>query len=450
MIDAVLAPMPGSSVSVPGGVPRGSSSPGGSCATTSAASHEGLHPVRLGAAPGRAGRRPARAPRRDPSAARPYRGRSEVRRSLDRVMERFGFVGLAQRRQVVALQRARRRRRRSPRRTPFATTDPNVGVAKVPDHRLDALADDVGQPQRRARHRAVRRHRRAGRGGEQGRGPRQPVPGPHPRGRRHRLRAAGLRRRRRARRRPTRSSTSRVVEIELAWPTSRPSRSSSRSKRKAAQGRQVARRPRSRRSRPRYAVARRRARRSTGRRPRRRAAASCCGRCSCSPTSRCWPSSTSTRTSSADADAVAAPVRAELGGARRGARRVRAARGRGRASSTPTSGPRCSRASGSARARCPASCRPPTTCSGCARSSRPARRRAGRGRSGPGAKAPECAGVIHTDFERGLHPGRGRSTGTSCSTSGRGPRPATSGKLRVEGKDYEVQDGDVLEIRFNV
>ena len=41
------------------------------------------------------------------------------------------------------------------------------------------------------------------------------------------------------------------------------------------------------------------------------------------------------------------------------------------------------------------------------------------------------------------------SAGTSCSTSARGPRPGRLGKLRVEGKDYEVQDGDVLEIRHN-
>jgi GTP-binding protein YchF len=66
-----------------------------------------------------------------------------------------------------------------------------------------------------------------------------------------------------------------------------------------------------------------------------------------------------------------------------------------------------------------------------------------------GAKAPETAGVIHTDFERGF-------IRAECIRwdelleigSWSGARDV--GKLRVEGKDYEVQDGDVLEFRFNV
>jgi GTP-binding protein YchF len=66
-----------------------------------------------------------------------------------------------------------------------------------------------------------------------------------------------------------------------------------------------------------------------------------------------------------------------------------------------------------------------------------------------GAKAPEAAGVIHTDFERGF-------IRAECIQweelleigSWSGARDV--GRLRVEGKDYEVQDGDVLEIRFNV
>jgi GTP-binding protein YchF len=66
-----------------------------------------------------------------------------------------------------------------------------------------------------------------------------------------------------------------------------------------------------------------------------------------------------------------------------------------------------------------------------------------------GARAPEAAGVIHTDFERGF-------IRAECIRwdelleigSWSGARDV--GKLRVEGKDYEVQDGDVLEFRFNV
>jgi ribosome-binding ATPase YchF (GTP1/OBG family) len=66
-----------------------------------------------------------------------------------------------------------------------------------------------------------------------------------------------------------------------------------------------------------------------------------------------------------------------------------------------------------------------------------------------GAKAPECAGRIHTDMERGfiraevIHWDELLEIG-----SWTGARDV--GRLRVEGKDYEVADGDVLEIRFNV
>jgi GTP-binding protein YchF len=66
-----------------------------------------------------------------------------------------------------------------------------------------------------------------------------------------------------------------------------------------------------------------------------------------------------------------------------------------------------------------------------------------------GSRAPQAAGVIHTDFERGfiraevIHWDELVEIG-----SWSGARDV--GKLRVEGKDYEVVDGDVLEIRFNV
>ncbi len=96
-----------------------------------------------------------------------------------------------------------------------------------------------------------------------------------------------------------------------------------------------------------------------------------------------------------------ATVAAELAGRRR-ARHVRAARGRGRSSSTTTSGPRCSTPSGSAKARCPASSAPPTTCSACAPSSRPARRRAGRGRSAPVPRPPSAPASSTATFERGF------------------------------------------------
>jgi GTP-binding protein YchF len=66
-----------------------------------------------------------------------------------------------------------------------------------------------------------------------------------------------------------------------------------------------------------------------------------------------------------------------------------------------------------------------------------------------GAKAPECAGRIHSDMQRGfiraevIH-------WDELLELGSWSRAREAGKLRVEGKDYVVVDGDVLEIRFNV
>lgn len=66
-----------------------------------------------------------------------------------------------------------------------------------------------------------------------------------------------------------------------------------------------------------------------------------------------------------------------------------------------------------------------------------------------GARAPECAGVIHSDLQRGfiraevIH-------WDELLVLGSWHAAKEAGKLRVEGKDYEVVDGDVLEIRFNV
>jgi ribosome-binding ATPase len=66
-----------------------------------------------------------------------------------------------------------------------------------------------------------------------------------------------------------------------------------------------------------------------------------------------------------------------------------------------------------------------------------------------GWKAPQCAGVIHTDFEKGfiraevIH-------WDELIELGSWNKAKEVGKLRVEGKDYEVADGDTMEIRFNV
>jgi GTP-binding protein YchF len=66
-----------------------------------------------------------------------------------------------------------------------------------------------------------------------------------------------------------------------------------------------------------------------------------------------------------------------------------------------------------------------------------------------GATAPQAAGVIHTDFERGFI--RAEVTSYDDYVAHKGENGAKeAGKLRVEGKDYIVRDGDVMHFRFNV
>ena len=66
-----------------------------------------------------------------------------------------------------------------------------------------------------------------------------------------------------------------------------------------------------------------------------------------------------------------------------------------------------------------------------------------------GCKAPQAAGVIHTDFERGFIRAEVYSVADLVTGGSEGALRAT-GKLRVEGKEYVVQDGDVMHFRFNV
>ena len=70
-------------------------------------------------------------------------------------------------------------------------------------------------------------------------------------------------------------------------------------------------------------------------------------------------------------------------------------------------------------------------------------------RGGAGAHAPECAGVIHSDLQRGFIRAEVIRRDELLEL-GSWNKAKEVGKLRVEGKDYEVQDGDTLEIRFNV
>ena len=66
-----------------------------------------------------------------------------------------------------------------------------------------------------------------------------------------------------------------------------------------------------------------------------------------------------------------------------------------------------------------------------------------------GTKAPQAAGVIHSDIERGFiraeiyRPEDLKEAKTEAALK-------AQGKIRVEGKDYVVQDGDVANFRFNV
>ena len=66
-----------------------------------------------------------------------------------------------------------------------------------------------------------------------------------------------------------------------------------------------------------------------------------------------------------------------------------------------------------------------------------------------GATAPEAAGEIHTDFQRGFI--RAEVTGYDDFVACDGEQGAkAAGKMRLEGKEYVVQDGDVIHFRFNV
>jgi GTP-binding protein YchF len=66
-----------------------------------------------------------------------------------------------------------------------------------------------------------------------------------------------------------------------------------------------------------------------------------------------------------------------------------------------------------------------------------------------GATAPQAAGVIHTDFERGFIKAEivGYDDLIACGSV---PAARAVGKARIEGKDYVMRDGDVVEFRFNV
>jgi ribosome-binding ATPase len=66
-----------------------------------------------------------------------------------------------------------------------------------------------------------------------------------------------------------------------------------------------------------------------------------------------------------------------------------------------------------------------------------------------GWKAPQAAGVIHTDFEKGFIKAEVIAYNDFVKYESESAC-RDNGKLRIEGKEYEVQDGDVMHFRFNV
>ncbi len=66
-----------------------------------------------------------------------------------------------------------------------------------------------------------------------------------------------------------------------------------------------------------------------------------------------------------------------------------------------------------------------------------------------GMKAPQCAGIIHTDFEKGFIRAETVSY-DDLMDAGSMVQAKENGKVRLEGKEYIVEDGDVIHFRFNV
>lgn len=66
-----------------------------------------------------------------------------------------------------------------------------------------------------------------------------------------------------------------------------------------------------------------------------------------------------------------------------------------------------------------------------------------------GLKAPECAKIIHTDFQKGFIKAEVLAYQDLIEAQ-TFQKSKEKGKVRIEGKDYFVQDGDIITFRFNV
>ena len=67
-----------------------------------------------------------------------------------------------------------------------------------------------------------------------------------------------------------------------------------------------------------------------------------------------------------------------------------------------------------------------------------------------GWTAPQAAGVIHTDFEKGFIKADIVSYDDFVAAGGSMAKIKEEGKLRQEGRDYVMADGDIVEFKFNV
>ena len=66
-----------------------------------------------------------------------------------------------------------------------------------------------------------------------------------------------------------------------------------------------------------------------------------------------------------------------------------------------------------------------------------------------GMKAPQCAGIIHSDFERGFIKAEIMSF-SDLEQYGSEKAVKEAGRMRLEGKEYLMKDGDICYFRFNV
>ena len=332
---------------------------------------------------------------------------------------------------------------------PFATIEPNVGIVGIPDPRLAALSGPVRLGPDRARDGAVRRHRRAGPGRLGWPGSRQPVPVAHPRDGRDLPGRQSVHRSRRQPRRRRRVPGAGHRDDRHRADAGRPP-DAGEGGAAAGQGGQVRQGPRPGADRRRggegAAGAGRRHDPVRGRgrgrdRPGRPARSCSCSRPSRSCTSstrttRSWPTTSCASASPAwsrPAESIfldakteaelaelepeeAAELLAELGLGEPGlAQLARAGFAALKLSTFLTAGPKEARAW-----TIPA-----------------------------GATAPEAAGVIHTDFQRGFIKAEIVSF-DDLMAAGSIAAARAAGKARIEGKDYVMRDGDVVEFRFNI